>query len=403
MEKRMFTWACCLLSVVFVGVGARGDVPPEVQKVAAELKSSGAAVRSGVSKDLGVFLVGVGRTQYRRGAVNKCRQIARTYAVNAVAEAMKQTVQAHDAVSLNMTQTDDDKSTVEAFVSSLTETSVNVMLGGVQDVQSGRSESGDEMECVVYVSQKSLPDLKWDDKGRKGVVRAVGIDAELKKALQNALRSAVEQVAGTMVVGKVTVNEREEMHQRLATTAGALVEQYQIVAEAKVDLEHRVEIMAKVNKRKLYDSYRSYFKSLDNPTFYVRASAPELRSAFMQYFFGKGMTLTEDADGADYEIRLNGRFSERPNPFSPQHMGTQLTLDVEVVSTDGQIVLLAMSETQAKDSIALNSAQRRDAVCSRVFGKVKERLDQAVHDMVVRMLDEADAAPVPVPGPGTKL
>ena len=402
MEKRMFTWACCLLSVVLFGVGVRGDVPPEVQKVAAELKSSGAAVRSGVSKDLGVFLVGVGRTQYKRGAVNKCRQIARTYAVNAIAEAMQQTVKAHDAVALNMTQAD-DKTTVEAFVSSLTETSVNVMLGGVQDVQSGRSESGDEMECVVYVSQKRLPDLKWDDKERKGVVRAVGIDAELKKALQNALRSAVEQVAGTMVVGKVTVNEREEMHQRLATTAGALVEQYQIVAEAKIDREHRVEIMAKVDKRKLYDSYRSYFKSLDNPTFYVKASAPELRSAFMQYFLGKGLPLVEDANGADYQIRLNGRFSERPNPFSPQHMGTQLTLDVEVVSTDGRTVLLTMSETQAKDSLTLKSAQRRDAVCAMIFGKMKDRLDQAIHDMVVRMLDDADTAPAPAPGPGTKL
>ena len=402
MRSQLTRCLFCLSLICSVYVCVCGAVPPEVQKLAQELKTSGASVRIGASRDLGVFLVGIGRTRYNREAVDKCREIARTCAVNAIAEVMRQTVKAHDVVSLNMAQID-DKSTITAFVSSLTETSVNVLLGGVQDVEFGRNESEGEVEYVVYVAQKRLPDLEWDDTERRGCVRAIGIDAELKRALQNALRSAVEQVAGTMVVGKVSVNEREEMHRRLSTTAHGLVEQYRIVAETKIDSGHRIEIMAKVNKRKLYDSYRSFFKSLDNPTFHLKASTPELRSAFMQYFLGKGLPLTEDAERADYQIRLNGRFTERPNPFSPQHMGTQLVLDVEVVSTDGRFVLLAMSDTQAKDSLSLTSDQRRMAVCSRIFRKMKDGLDKAIHDMVVRMLDDADAASASFVEQGTKL
>ena len=191
------------------------------------------------------------------------------------------------------------------------------------------------------------------------------------------------------------------MHKRLATTAGALVEEYRITKETKVEAEFRVEILARVNKRKLYDSYRSYFKCLDNPTFCIVATDQVLIRHFSQFFADKGFTLTNDPSDCQYLIKLDGRFRDRPTPGNPQSMGTMLSLNIEIVSVDGTKTLLTMNERQAKDSEILTRDQRMEEVARRIFNKLETRLHKAIQDMVVRMLDEADTQAAPVVESGT--
>ena len=264
------------------------------------------------------------------------------------------------------------------------------------------------MEVVLYLTTRTSDMTGALQKamlsfGDKGVVSAVGIAAARDMAERNALRSAVEQVAGTMVVGKVSVNEKEEMHKRLATTAGALVEEYRVVKESKVEMEYRVEILARVDKRKLYDNYRSYFKCLDNPAFCLAATNESLVRHFNQFFIDKGFRIVDNPAIADYFIKLDGRFVDRPTPGNGQSMGTMLGLNISVVAVDGSCTLLSMNERQAKDSAVLSPEQRRDEVSRRIFEKMERRLHQAIQDMVVRMLDEADSGSVPSERAGTKM
>jgi len=251
-EKRLLRF-CAAMIVGLMGLGEdlRADVPAEISALVAEMKEAGASVRCCASKDGGIFLVGIGRSQYRPGAINRCREVAEINAKKELASALQMSIKAKDVVGLTMTQ-DGDSTDVKAFVSSLTESKVDMLLRGVQVISSGKNSNG-EMEVVVYTTSKmvDLSDafIQWGD---KGVVRAVGIDTDRAVAEKNALRSAVEQVAGTLVVGKVTVNEQEDMHKRLATTAGALVEEYRVEKETKIELEFRIEVLARVNRRKLY-------------------------------------------------------------------------------------------------------------------------------------------------------
>lgn len=401
MRFRCLFW---VLTVVASFLHAAAEVPQPVAALIAEMRETGSTVRGGVSPELGLFVVGIGHARYREDDVSLSREIAEANAKKQLTSALEQSFKAKDVVALQMT-VENDKAEASAYVSSLTESSVNQLLKGLQMASSGKNAQG-EMEVVMYLTAKMLdrtPDLvaaqlQWGD---KGVVAAVGIDVERTIAEKNALRSAVEQVAGTLVVGKVSVNEREEMHKRLATTAGALVEEYRITKETKVEAEFKVEILARVNKRKLYDSYRSYFKCLDNPTFCIVATDQALIRQFSQFFADKGFTLTNDPSECQYLIKLDGCFQDRPTPGNPQSMGTMLALNIEIVSVDGTKTLLTMNERQAKDSEVLTREQRIEEVSRRIFNKLETRLHQAIQDMVVRMLDEADTQAAPVVDSGT--
>ena len=49
-----------------------------------------------------------------------------------------------------------------------------------------------------------------------------------------------------------------------------------------------------------------------------------------------------------------------------------------------------MSDRKSKDSEVLTRDQRIEAVSKMIFKKIHERLDDAIHQMVIKMLDDAE-------------
>ena len=370
------------------------EVPHPVAELAKEMRETGATCQGGVAKDLGIFIVGIGHARYKENDIAYSREIAEINAKKQVTSALAQSFRAKDVVGLELTADSGGNAEAKAFVSTHSETEIDQLMKGWQIVSSGKNEAG-QMEVVGFITAQMADrsddlvkaQLTWGD---RGVVAAVGIDADRAFAEKNALRSAVEQVAGTLVVGKVSVNEKEEMHKRLATTAGALVEEYRVTKETKTEAEFRVEILAKVSKKKLYDNYRSYFKSLDDPMFCLVATDLSLARHFNQFFVDKGLRLTDNQEEAQYLIKLDGGFKDRPTPGNDKSEGTMLNLTISVEAVDGSRTLLTMNERQSKDSEVLSRDQRRDEVSRRIFKKLESRLHKALHEMVMRMLDDAD-------------
>jgi len=390
-------WMSMTVVIGILSAAAGGAVPGGLDATVREMREMGVSVRGGVLPECGVYFVAIGRSRFRPGAVNRSREVAYANALKELASALRVSFKAHDA-SVLMLKQDAENVEVQACYRSVSESTVDQVLKGVQIVSSGENSAG-EMEVVICAPAKMRDEgdallkaqMTWGD---KGVVRAVGIDADRAVAEKIALRSAVEQVAGTLVVGKMTVNEREDMHKCLATTAAALVEEYRIVTETKVDVEFRVEVLARVNKRKLYDSFRSFFKCLDDPVFCIIATDESLHRHFTQFFTDKGFRLCKDPQACQYLILLDGRFTDRPTPGNTKSNGTMLNLCIQIVSSDGRKPLLTMTERQAKDSEVLTPEQRREEVARRIFDKLEPRLHTEIQDMVVRMLDDADGGVV---------
>ena len=381
----------CFLSavVLFMLKGwAMSQFENEVESTISKMDASNAESAIGFADDSGVFIICVGRDSGRDG-VDASRERARLAAINAVASVLGNKTKS----SLQMS-TIENGNEVQEFFSSLSETTVEACLKGVRVLRVGKNAEGETVVIVVATAKAGDASVRlqqaMDGIGEKGVVLAVGVDSSRAIAEKNALRSAVEQVAGTMVAGKVSMTEKEDLHKRLATTAGALVEEYRITKESRTDADFRVEIAARVSKRAVYDSYRSFFKAIDNPTFYVESNEKSLKQAFVQYFVDKGFNLTERQDLAHYVIRLDGKFTERPNPITGKQ-GTMLSLSVSVASTDGKTILLQLTERKSKDSDVLTREQRIEAVSNMIFKKIRNQLDEKIHDMVIRMLDGADS------------
>lgn len=381
----------CLLSAIslFMANGwAMSQFENEVESAISKMNASNAESAIGFADDSGVFIICAGRDCGRDG-VDASRERARLAAINAVASVLGNKTKS----SLQMSTAENGKE-VKEFFSSLSESTVEACLKGVRVLRVGKNADGETVVIVVATAKAGDASVclqqAMDGTGEKGVVLAVGIDSSRTIAEKNALRSAVEQVAGTMVAGKVSMTEKEDLHKRLATSAGALVEEYRITKESRTDTDFTVEIAARVSKRAVYDSYRSFFKAIDNPTFHVESNENSLKDAFTQYFVDKGFNLTERKDQAHYVIRLDGKFTERPNPITGKQ-GTMLSLSVTVASTDGKKILLQLTERKSKDSDVLTREQRIQAVSSMIFKKIRSQLDEKIHEMVIRMLDETDS------------
>ena len=127
--------------------------PADVLALIGEMRQTGGEVRAGYTPETGLFLVGVGHSTYKRGAINKCREVARLDAVKNVTSALSQAVQAKDVVALNMSVDSEGNAEASAFVSSLTETSVDQLVKGLQIVSSGKNAEGEMERAGEYMFQ----------------------------------------------------------------------------------------------------------------------------------------------------------------------------------------------------------------------------------------------------------
>lgn len=386
-----------VLSISFFALSlSAGTIPAEIREAIRELREAEGTSIAGHSEEVGVFVVGIGRCsieETKRKSVGTAQKVANTRLKEVIASFFGTQVESSKTYSYEEKNAG-GATAINEYFASLTKSQMKQLLKGIQFAEQHTTQDG-VVEVVGFVTSKMMDasgDLNDAQKtwGDHGVVRATGVDSDRRKAEQEALRSAVEQVAGTLVVGKTTLNEEDDLRSRLATTASALVEEYRILEEKCQDGQYFVVVAARVSKRKIYESYRSYFKALDNPTFYLNASDRELANAFKRYFIDKGVAITENLSEANYVIRLTGRFVERKNPVL-ESMGTTLTVTLEVCSTDGRTTLFQLPTKRfSKDSEVLTQEQRREEVSNRAFRDLKVELDEAFHQMVIRMLDNVE-------------
>ena len=365
--------------------------PSAIVELAREMCENGADVQAGSTPELGVFVVGIGRVPMGEN-LDQTREAARLGAVHAISAFVGTSFSGSSTVE-ERASVSQGNAEVESFFTKRSQSEAKAFLGGIQTLSARRNEHG-SMEVVAYTAQRS-PQVAEAQRvlaqasELQGAVIATGYGTDRAAAEKRALASAVDQVVGTMIIGKTAVNERMELTAKLSSSAQGLVESYRVVRETHEEQQFCVVVAAKVSKRKVYENYRAYFKHLDNPVFYLRASDADLANAFEQYFLDKGVRLTRNLASAHYIISVDGQYTLRPSPITGAP-GVVLSARVEVCSRDGQRVLMSLPpQRAAKDSRVLTLAQMTEEVSQRVFGKLKPALDEAFHKMVVTLLDDA--------------
>ena len=376
------------------GLAANAAVPEAVVTLAKQMKEDGAESRAGYTKQLGVFVVATG-TAPITGSKAKAKTIARANAVQNIAAFMGSQVSS-ETRSESSEATVNGQTEIKEFFSTVTETKVKQFLKGVQDLS--MDDDGDLMVATVFLTTKAIDksaELKaaMDAMGDEGTVRAVGEANTHQNAIQMALRAAVEQVVGTMVVGETRITDNEKVRSRIYAGAESFVDAYRVVEETEVTVGWRVTVIAKVSKKKILDSYRVYLKTLGDPVFYLECTSSDsdgedkqIAARFGQFFRKLGFKISKTPEGANYIIKASGEYRRVKNPIDEEQTFTQYSMIIKVLSKTGE-ELLSLPNNPRKSAVCINNPERERELCAeKAFKQMEKPVHEAINDMIARMM-----------------
>ena len=230
--------------------------------------------------------------------------------------------------------------------------------------------------------------------GDDGVVKAVGEAESLELATQKAIRGAVEQVLGTVVVGYDKMSTKSEFQHKVFSGTDGVVEKYRVLSETEIELGKRVEIVAKVSKKSLLDNYSNYMKFLGDPAFYIESNSTDLQSHFTQFFTDMGIRIAPNPNAAAYVIHCIGEYREVKHPANGRQ-GTQLSLRFKISEINGNEVLVDMKNDPRKSASFIGKdPDRQKELCSeKAFAQMKDPLHEKIQAMVGKLVGrKMDAA-----------
>ena len=391
MDRMKFI-TCCL--VAFVAGIASAAVPAAVDEAVKQMQADGAEVRAGCTKSLGVFVVASGTAEIT-GSKAKAKTVARVNAVKNLAGYFGTDI-ANITKNAYTESTVNGQAEIKEFFSSVTESKVKELLKGVQDY--GTDSDGDTITAIVYLTTKGVDksaelQVAMNALGDEGTVQAVGEGRTHDVAVQLALRSAVEQVVGTMVVGETKISDNEAVRNKIFSGAEGFVDEYRITAEATVAVGTRIEIIARVSKKKILDSYRVYLKALGDPVFYLECTSSDsdgedkqISARFGQCFRNLGFKISKTPEGADYCINASGSYRRVKNPMDENEVFTQYSMIIKVLSKSGE-ELLSLPNNPRKSAVSLGDPEREREICAeKAFKQMEKPVHEAINGMIARMM-----------------
>ena len=391
MDRMKFI-TCCL--VAFVAGIASAAVPAAVDEAVKQMQADGAEVRAGCTKSLGVFVVASGTAEIT-GSKAKAKTVARVNAVKNLAGYFGTDI-ANITKNAYTESTVNGQAEIKEFFSSVTESKVKELLKGVQDY--GTDSDGDTITAIVYLTTKGVDksaelQAAMNALGDEGTVQAVGEGRTHDVAVQLALRSAVEQVVGTMVVGETKISDNEAVRNKIFSGAEGFVDEYRITAEATVSVGTRIEIIARVSKKKILDSYRVYLKALGDPVFYLECTSSDsdgedkqISARFGQFFRNLGFKISKTPEGADYCINARGSYRRVKSPMDENEVFTQYSMIIKVLSKSGE-ELLSLPNNPRKSAVSLGDPEREREICAeKAFKQMEKPVHEAINGMIARMM-----------------
>lgn len=242
--------------------------------------------------------------------------------------------------------------------------------------------------CERFENQKLALEKAQVQYGNEGVVVSVGEASSSNLATQKAIRGAVEQVLGTIVVGYDKMNGRHDFQVKVFSGTDGVVEKYRVLSESDIPIGKRIEIVAKVSKDKLLSNYSNYMKFIGDPAFYIESNSPALASHFTDFFTDMGIRIAPTPDKAAYVISCTGVFKPVQHPVNREQNGIQLSLRFTVMEINGKETLIDMMNDPRKSaSFVGNSVERQMEICAgKAFRQMKQPLHERIQAMVGKLV-----------------
>ncbi len=349
---------------------------------AARLRTTGARTASGVSADVGVWVVTVGTADARGLSEADALAAATLEARKELASFL--TIQVAAATESTQHR---DVSGVRSTFARWTRSDVSELLRGVRVAE--RRIEGDKAFAVAVLTERTADAAHIlahaMSTERPGTVTATGEGATAEAALAMAQRNALEQVCGTSVVASDAAVDGKAVRSRAFSDVQGMVSAYRILEQRKEGNLHRVRIVAEIDKGELQESYGAQMKSVGDPLFWIVSSNDDVLRQMSDWLIGKGLKTTTHQGTSDYKVELLTKFSRRNHPVNGR-MGTQLQLTV--VCYDKAGVQLFSLQNDPREATAFVGSEERQAelavekAVAQISRPLHERLQRAVADMV---------------------
>lgn len=244
------------------------------------------------------------------------------------------------------------------------------------------------LTCEKFEDQTAALEAAQAQYGDEGVVVSVGEASSLDLAKQKAIRGAVEQVLGTVVVGYDKMSTKSEFQSKVFSGTDGVVEKFRILSETDVEIGKRVEIVAKVSKKSLLDNYSNYMKFLGDPAFYIESNSPDLASHFTEFFTDMGIRIAPVPQDASYVISCTGKFRNLVHPTDDNRPGVQLSLRFRVLEINGKESLIDMKNDPRRSACFVGSdPDRQKEICAdKAFKQMKKPLHEKIQAMVGKLV-----------------
>jgi hypothetical protein len=364
-------------------------------------------IAGGYNDSVGVYVISVVKIDQPNLTNDELNELALTRGKKEIAAFIGQEIKAHDRVENTTTQINDQEET-KSFYSSVMEVNVSQLLNGVTLYKVWKENN--ETIAVCYLTGKTadmsarlkaqIAQLPPDTVGASGIasIEKGNIQVAKEKALRMALRNAVEQVLGTVLAGNTQVQDNEKIRSRIFSQSRGFVETYRIVTENSSNDYYRIEVIAKIAKNKLLDSYSSYLKTMGDPEFFIRTNNKELYLTFLKFFEGLGLKLTNNLNSAVYIIDAIGDFKNVKHPVENLY-GTQLSLWIRIYDAkSGQELLSQKNNPRRAVSFVSSGERQKDIAVEKAFKQIRNPLHKSVDKMISQMVSNGRIIVIKIAG-----
>ena len=364
-------------------------------------------IAGGYNDSVGVYVISVVKIDQPNLTNDELNELALTRGKKEIAAFIGQEIKAHDRVENTTTQINNQEET-KSFYSSVMEVNVSQLLNGVTLYKVWKENN--ETIAVCYLTGKTadmsarlkaqIAQLPPDTVGASGIasIEKGNIQVAKEKALRMALRNAVEQVLGTVLAGNTQVQDNEKIRSRIFSQSRGFVETYRIVTENSSNDYYRIEVIAKIAKNKLLDSYSSYLKTMGDPEFFIRTNNKELYLTFLKFFEGLGLKLTNNLNSAVYIIDAIGDFKNVKHPVENLY-GTQLSLWIRIYDAkSGQELLSQKNNPRRAVSFVSSGERQKDIAVEKAFKQIRNPLHKSVDKMISQMVSNGRIIVIKIAG-----
>ena len=364
-----------LLSFCFAGI-----VSANVDEHIRRMLQDGQQLSLYRDKELGNAVISIGYGMHRKKnvAIDMAKQDAMKYMTGFL---KGENISANEVVEQKYIGDQAEESYYQSMKSNIN--------GTLQSAYLYKSGDHDGMKYSVVIISERSRDIAgiFADRKSSNIITAKGfaslsdgISKARQLALEQALRSAVEQYSGVQMASKTSVENAEIYRGKLSSVSKGVVKQYKIVAENQQGNNYVIEIAAEIveENQSVGQNIEAIKESMGRPTFLIKVDDIDIRRMLSEVLNDSDLEVTENPTAAKYIIQVNVDRYEYPAMAGMTGMQTTISIKVKDKYSDDDFLNISNDPENSVEISKSDTIRKRNSY-AYAMTEIKKKLTTEIH------------------------